>query len=59
MNLAIDIGNAFANPAIIENGQVVDFLRTEAFDRTYIIIFIIIFLIIFLVTFLCHKTGLK
>lgn len=37
MNLAIDIGNTFAKLAIIENGQVVDFLRTETLDRAYLV----------------------
>ena len=36
MNLAIDIGNTFAKLAIIEDGQVVDFLKTEHLDTAYL-----------------------
>ena len=36
MNLAIDIGNTLAKLAIIDGGQVVDFLKTEQIDTAYI-----------------------
>lgn len=36
MNLAIDIGNTVAKLAIIDNGQVVDFLKTEDIDAAYV-----------------------
>ena len=36
MNLAIDIGNSFAKLAIIDQGQVVDFLKTENLDIPYL-----------------------
>ncbi len=36
MNLAIDIGNTFAKLAVIDNGQVVDFLRTGMLDAGFL-----------------------
>lgn len=36
MNLAIDIGNTVAKLAIIDKGQVVDFLKTEEIDVAYV-----------------------
>lgn len=36
MNLAIDIGNSMAKLAIIDQGQVVDFLKTEILDIAYL-----------------------
>ena len=36
MNLAIDIGNSLAKLAVIENGQVVDFLKTDRPDAAFV-----------------------
>ena len=36
MNLAIDIGNTCAKLAVIENGQVVDFFKTDTLSEVYL-----------------------
>lgn len=36
MNLAIDIGNTLAKLAVIDDGQVVDFQKTEKIDRAFV-----------------------
>lgn len=36
MNLAIDIGNTLAKLAVIDDGQVVDFQKTEQIDCAFI-----------------------
>ena len=36
MNLTIDIGNSLAKLAVIENGQVVDFLKTDRPDAAFV-----------------------
>lgn len=36
MNLAIDIGNSFAKIAIVDNGQVVDFIKTDDLTKEYL-----------------------
>ena len=36
MNLAIDIGNTLAKLAVIDDGQVVDFQKTEKIDSAFV-----------------------